>query len=142
MNFQNYRPNVIFIPQQKMKLEDKVQESALLIKASENTEQKLLKELIQNVESFLTNKELRALDSTLKKIFYHGLSLDIHVSNKTFDVTSPFDDSRNATQLIFLVDERARKKIVLSAAVFYIYLDFYCASHFREFRTFDACLAF
>lgn len=81
MNFQNYRPNVIFIPQQKMITEDKVPEAELLLKASENTEQKLLNELIQNVEAFLTNKELRALDSSLKKIFYHGLSSDNHVSD-------------------------------------------------------------
>lgn len=60
--------------------EDKVLEIEVTTKASERTDKKLLKELIKNVEKFITNKELRALSETLKKIFYHGLSLDSHVS--------------------------------------------------------------
>lgn len=93
MNFQNYRQNVIFIPQQKMETNDKVLEKTLLLKASENTEQKLLKDFIENVKTFLTNKETRALDSTLKKIFYHGLSLDNNVRIKRSFATSSVDDS-------------------------------------------------
>lgn len=50
-------------------------------KTSENLSQRLLKELINNSENYINNKELKQLSETLKRIFYHGLSLDTHVSN-------------------------------------------------------------
>lgn len=81
--FLKYEPNVIPRPQKAMEQEDKVLDTEATAKASERTDKKLLKELIKNVERFITNKELRALSETLKKIFYHGLSLDSHVSCTT-----------------------------------------------------------
>lgn len=60
-------------------------DDVLTMKAGENTSRLLLKELVKNVESFITQRELNqaepALSVTLKRIFYHGLSLDRNVSN-------------------------------------------------------------
>ena len=65
-----------------METEDKVLEIATIKKNSENTHQKLLKELTRNVEAFLINKDLRPLSESLKRIFYDGLALDRRVSDK------------------------------------------------------------
>lgn len=82
MNFLNYQQNLNFIQEQTMESEDKVLENAIIEKNSERTDQILLKDLIKNVEAFLTNKDLRPLSSSLKLIFFRGLSLDRRVSDK------------------------------------------------------------
>lgn len=82
MNLLNYHQNVSFIQQKNMESEDKVLESAVTKKNRKHAEQKLLKDLIKNVEAFLINKDLRPLSESLKRIFYHGLSLDSRVSDK------------------------------------------------------------
>lgn len=63
-----------------MEPEDKTSEEKEIVKSSETASARLLKDLITNVEAFLVNKELQALSESLKKIFYHGLSLDNQVS--------------------------------------------------------------
>jgi hypothetical protein len=63
-----------------MKKSDAGLDNTTIVDISENTDQKLLRELIANSQEFIANKELRALSETLKRIFYHGLSLDRHVS--------------------------------------------------------------
>lgn len=75
--------NVIFALEE-METNDKPRFNIIESKNSENTEQKLLKELIKSVEDFVTNKELRSLSESFKKVFYHGLSLDNHVSEPSW----------------------------------------------------------
>lgn len=78
MNFLKHHQNVSLTKQTKMEPEDNA-ESTKEVKSSESARAKLLKDLITNVEAFLVNKELQALSESLKKIFYHGLSLDNQV---------------------------------------------------------------
>lgn len=61
-------------------METNDKQSEILIKSKESVYQKLLKELIKSVEEFVTKKEIRCLSEALKQIFYHGLTLDNHVS--------------------------------------------------------------
>lgn len=66
-----------------METEDRRSEELLTSEVGGNIEQKLLRELIRSCEHFVTKNELRGLSESLKRIFYHGLSLDKHVSEVT-----------------------------------------------------------
>lgn len=56
-------------------------DTAILVKTSESGEQELLRSLINGCKEFLENKNIQKLSEGLKRIFYHGLSLDSNVSN-------------------------------------------------------------
>lgn len=82
-NIINYLHNLSIKDQIRMEGKDNVLQSVAITKNSENTNQKLMKDLIKNVEAFLGNKDLlRPLSQSLKRIFYHGLTLDNRVSDK------------------------------------------------------------
>ena len=85
MNNLNYYQNVISLNQQVMDTKEKDLKSPELSKELVKTEQKLLKQLIKSSQTFITNKDqLQVLSESLKRIFYHGLSLDKHVSTINF----------------------------------------------------------
>lgn len=75
-------------------------QSTAMAKPVANSKQKLLKDLIKNVEEFITTKQIKALSESLKRIFYHGLSLDNRVSStgwRCLPLVQHFDDSTSAT---------------------------------------------
>lgn len=52
---------------------------AILSNVTESGEQ-MLKDLIESTETFIAKKEVLKLSSSLKNIFYHGISTDHNVS--------------------------------------------------------------
>ena len=54
-----------------------------VVKSSNLTEsgEQMLEDLIESTETFIVNKEISKLSSSLKNIFYHGISTDHNVSN-------------------------------------------------------------
>lgn len=75
-------------------------QSTVMAKPVANSKQKLLNDLIKNVEEFITTKQIKALSESLKRIFYHGLSLDNRVSStgcRWLPLVQHFDDSTSAT---------------------------------------------
>jgi hypothetical protein len=79
---------VIVSEHNTMEKSDESLDNSLIMNTSENIDQRLLRELVANVQEFITKKELRALSETLKRIFYHGLSTDSHVSKQTQMISS------------------------------------------------------
>lgn len=59
--------------------------STLITKTVANSSQKLLKDLIKNVKEIrrgdIKTKQIQPLSDSLRRIFYHGLSLDSCVSS-------------------------------------------------------------
>lgn len=84
---------------ERVRMENEDQSTAMA-KPVANSKQKLLKDLIENVEEFITTKQIKALSESLKRIFYHGLSLDNRVSStgwRCLPLVQQFDDSTSAT---------------------------------------------
>lgn len=69
-----------------MEIEDQAETKDEKSKESESYEQKLLKQLISSSTLYIQNKgNIQGLSESLKRIFFHGLRPDKHVSKqKTF----------------------------------------------------------
>ena len=64
----------------------------ILSNVTESGEQ-MLKDLIESTETFIAEKEISKLSSSLKNIFYHGISTDHNVSTTSkAERNSPFVD--------------------------------------------------
>lgn len=77
-----------------METEDNRSENSLPSEVDGKTDEKLLRELIKSCEEFVVKKEIRSLTQSVIRIFFHGLSLDNHVSDHPRLEKTQFDESQ------------------------------------------------